>query len=142
MTETRYWERVGFRITLEQGHELINRMDHTGAGKVLDDDIEEFVPVGGTASHSQLKKEVEELFSRPADESDTQIDESIANILEAMAFEQNKKQFIIDCKSRGLSLEEAREEYEAAKAAIVRKALNLPDEPMDVPVIYGDDSEE
>jgi hypothetical protein len=121
---------------------MIDRISAGAIGAVRDDDIEEFVPVGGTASHTQLKKEVDELFSRPADESDAQIDDSIANILEAMAFEQNKKQFIIDCKSRGLSLEEAREEYEAAKAALVRKALNLPDEPMDVPVIYGDDSEE
>ena len=142
MSEVRYWKRAGFPVTREQAEEMIDRISTGAIGAVRDDDIEEFVPVGGTASHSQLKKEVEELFSRPADESDTQIDESIANILEAMAFEQNKKQFIIDCKSRGLSLEEAREEYEAAKASLVRKALNLPEEPMDVPIIYGDDSEE
>jgi hypothetical protein len=48
----------------------------------------------------------------------------------------------MDCKARGLTLEEAREEYDKEKANMVRNALDLPDQPMDVPVIYGQDSEE
>ena len=36
----------------------------------------------------------------------------------------------------------SREEYDKDKANMVRNALDLPDEPMDVPVIYGKDSEE
>jgi len=130
-------------VTREQAEEIIERMSEGAIGAVRDDDIEEFVPVGGGISHETLRKEVDHLFSRPAQDSDNQVDESIANILKLMHFEQNKKQFILDCKEEGLSLEEAREAYETEKANLVREALNL-EEPMDVPVVYdhSEDSEE
>lgn len=144
MSEVRYWNRAGFPVTREQAEEIIERMSEGAIGAVRDDDIEEFVPVGGGISHETLRKEVDDLFSRPAQDSDNQVDESIADILKLMHFEQNKKQFILDCKEEGLSLEEAREAYETEKANLVREALNLPEEPMDVPVIYdhSEDSEE
>jgi hypothetical protein len=142
MSEVRYWERAGFPVTRSQAEEMIERISEGAIGAVRDDDIEEFVPVGGGATHDSLRREVEELFSQPASEKDQQIDESIANIMALMSFEQNKKQYIMDCKARGLTLEEAREEYDTDKANMVRNALDLPDQPMDVPVIYGKDSEE
>jgi hypothetical protein len=142
MSEVRYWERAGFPVTRSQAEEMIERISEGAIGAVRDDDIEEFVPVGGGATHSALRREVDELFSRPASEEDKQVDDSIANIIALMSFEQNKKQYIMDCKARGLTLEEAREEYDKDKANMVRNALDLPDEPMDVPVIYGKDSEE
>ena len=124
MTETRYWERVGFRITLEQGHELINRMDHTGAGKVLDDDIEEFV-APDTPTPEVLSAELNDLFS--ADDDDLTLSEDNAAIISLMAFENERKQFILDQKAQGLTLEESKEAYENAKAQMVRAHLGLPD---------------
>ena len=124
MTETRYWERVGFRITLEQGHELINRMDHTGAGKVLDDDIEEFV-APDTPTPEVLSAELNDLFS--ADDDDRTLSEDNAAIISLMAFENERKQFILDQKAQGLTLEESKEAYENAKAQMVRANLGLPD---------------
>lgn len=124
MTETRYWERVGFRITLEQGHELINRMDHTGAGKVLDDDIEEFV-APDTPTPEVLSAELNDLFS--ADDDERTLSEDNAAIISLMAFENERKQFILDQKAQGLTLEESKEAYENAKAQMVRAHLGLPD---------------
>jgi len=141
MSEVRYWNRAGFPVTREQAEEIIERMSEGAIGAVRDDDIEEFVPVGGGISRESLRKEVDDLFSRPAQDSDNQVDESIADILKLMHFEQNKKQFILDCKEEGLSLEEARESYENEKANLVREALNLPEEPMDVPVVYDHNEE-
>ncbi len=142
MSEVRYWERAGFPVTRSQAEEMIERISEGAIGAVRDDDIEEFVPVGGGATRDSLRREVDDLFSRPASQDDKQIDESIANIMALMSFEQNKKQYIMDCKARGLTLEEARQEYDKDKANMVRNALDLPDEPMDVPLIYGKDSEE
>jgi hypothetical protein len=124
MTDTRYWERVGFRITLEQGHELISRMDHTGAGKVLDDDIEEFV-APDTPTPEVLSDELDSLFS--ADDDGRTISDDNAAIISLMTFEQGRKQFILDQKAEGLTLEEAKEAYENAKATMVREHLGLPD---------------
>lgn len=124
MTETRYWERVGFRITLEQGHELINRMDHTGAGKVLDDDIEEFV-APDTPTPEVLSAELDALFA--TDDDGRTLSEDNAAIIALMAFENERKQFILDQKAQGLTLEEAKEAYENAKAQMVRTHLGLPD---------------
>lgn len=124
MTETRYWERVGFRITLEQGQELIGRMDHSGAGKVLDDDIEEFV-APDVPTPEILMAELTSLFSTE-DDGRTLSDDNRA-IIELMAFEQNRKQFILEQKAEGLTLEEAKEAYENAKAALVREHLGLPE---------------
>jgi len=124
MTETRYWERVGFRITLEQGHELINRMDHTGAGKVLDDDIDEFF-APDTPTPEVLSAELNDLFS--ADDDGRTLSEDNAAIISLMAFENERKQFILDQKAQGLTLEEAKEAYENAKAQMVRAHLGLPD---------------
>ena len=42
MTELRYWERVGFMVTRDQAEEIANRMN-SASGKVLDEDMEEFV---------------------------------------------------------------------------------------------------
>ncbi len=39
--ETRYWPRVGLYVTRKTAKEFISRMGNSG--KVLDDDIEEFV---------------------------------------------------------------------------------------------------
>lgn len=141
MTELRYWERAGFPVTRSQAEEMIDRISEGSIGAIRDDDIEEFVPVGGGATKDSLAREVDALFSREATEEDKKIDESISNIMALMSFEQNKKQFIMDCKARGLTLEEARKEYDLEKANMVRNALDL-DEPMEVPVIYGADSEE
>jgi|13_taG_2_1085334.scaffolds.fasta_scaffold00074_15 formate-dependent phosphoribosylglycinamide formyltransferase (GAR transformylase) len=124
MTATRYWERVGFRITLEQGHELISRMDHTGAGKVLDDDVEEFV-APDTPTPEVLAVELESLFS--LEDDGRTISDDNAAIISLMTFEQGRKKFIMDLKAEGLTLEEAKETYENAKAKMVREHLGLPD---------------
>jgi len=124
MTETRYWERVGFRITLEQGHELINRMDHTGAGKILDDDVEEFV-APDVPTPEVLAAELDDLFA--TDDDGRTLSEDNAAIISLMTFENQRKQFILDLKAEGLTLEEAKEAYENAKAKMVREHLGLPE---------------
>ena len=77
-------------------------------------------------SKAGLIAEVEELFSRPASDEDNTVDESIQWIMEAMAFEGNKKAFLREKNSEGMTIEEAREAYEAEKSQIVRDALDLP----------------
>ncbi len=136
--EVRYWERVGMPVNYETAIMLCNKManDGTDIGVVMDDDIDEFQTVGGAASEENLRAEVESLFAREQIPEDTQIDEDIRWMLVAMEFEKNRKSFILEKKNEGMTLDEAKEAYEAEKANIVRQALNLPDEPMEVPETY------
>jgi len=127
MSEVRYWHRLGFAVTKNQALELMDRVSDAPSGAVLDGDIEEFETVGAVAAPATLEREINDLFERDFNsEIDGKIDEPINWILVAMEFERNKKQFILDQKEEGKTLEEAKEAYNFAKADIVRKALDLP----------------
>ncbi len=124
--DVRYWKRAGFPVTKDVAMEMVERISTDAIGAVRDDDLEEFVAVGGVMSKAGLIAEIEELFSRPASDEDNTVDESIQWIMEAMAFEGNKKAFLREKKAEGMTIEEAREAYEAEKSQIVRDALDLP----------------
>lgn len=123
MTELRYWERVGFMVSRDQAEEIASRMN-SSSGKVLDDDIEEFVE-SRTNLHEVLD-EIEILFENPPT-GDKTLSEDNQAIIALMDFESNKKAFIKEKKAEGMELAEAKEAYEFAKAAFVREALGLPE---------------
>lgn len=123
MTELRYWERVGFMVSRDQAEEIASRMN-SASGKVLDDDLEEFVE-SRTNLHEVLN-EIEILFENPPT-GDKTLSEDNQAIIALMDFESNKKAFIKEKKAEGMELAEAKEAYEFAKAAFVREALGLPE---------------
>lgn len=123
MTELRYWERVGFMVSRDQAEEIASRMN-SASGKVLDDDLEEFVE-SRTNLHEVLN-EIEILFENPPT-GDKTLSEDNQAIIALMDFESNKKAFIKERKAEGMELAEAKEAYEFAKAAFVREALGLPE---------------
>ena len=124
MTETRYWNRVGFRVTKEQALEMVEKMKEGVTGKVMDDEIEEFTNVVEADTY-QVLDEVEQLFE--GEDNEETVDEDNAKILELMEFEQGRKQFIKDLVADGMEMAEAKLAFDAAKAEMVRVALGLPE---------------
>ena len=123
-------------ITKLQAIGIADKISTGDTGVVHDDDVEEFVTVSGVVTHETLLEEIEELFNRESTEDDTKVDEDIAWIFTAMEYERNRKKFIMKKKEEGMTLEEAKKEYDVGKARIVKDALNLPDEPEEFPVTY------
>jgi len=123
MTELRYWERVGFMVTRDQAEEIAGRMNTT-SGKVLDDDLEEFVEA--RTNIAEVMSEIEILFENPP-VGDMVLSDDNKAIIALMDFESNKKAFIMEKKEEGMEIAEAKEAYEFAKAAFVREALGLPE---------------
>jgi len=107
--ETRYWPRVGLYVTRKTANEFITRMGNSG--KVLDDDIEEFVE-STTPDPLYLTAEVEELFNAPYESHE--ISNENKAILDLMQFESKKKEYIMTKKAEGLTLQEAKDAYKEA----------------------------
>ena len=124
MTETRYWQRVGFRVSKDQALEMIEKMKEGVSGKVMDDDLDEYVNVDPPNIHTTLE-EIDALFENSDDEQ--MVDDDNANILALMEFEKTRKQFILDRKAEGMETADAKLAYDAAKADMVRTFLNLPE---------------
>lgn len=124
-SENRYWERIGLRVTKEQALEFVDRVIESAGttGKILDEDIEEFVAPELVTS-ADLVKEVHDLFAAP-DATDDIMSDYNTKIMELMTFESNRKQFVKDKKAEGLSLEDAKKEYDLAKAALVKEMLDI-----------------
>ncbi len=114
--ETRYWPRVGLYVTRKTANEFISRMGKTG--NVLDDDLEESVQTG-TPDPLYLTAEVEELFNSENESQDITPDNKA--ILELMQFESKKKEFILQNKGDGMTLQEAKEAY---KVELDKKVFN------------------
>jgi len=114
--ETRYWPRVGLYVTRKTANEFISRMGNTG--NVLDDDLEEFVQ-NTTPDPLYLTAEVEELFNSEYESQDITPDNKA--ILELMQFESKKKEFILQNKGNGMTLQEAKEAY---KVELDKKVFN------------------
>ena len=124
-SEHRYWERIGLRVTKEQALEFVDRVIESAGttGKVLDDDIEEFVAPGIVTSGALLK-EITILFNSE-DEDPSIMSDYNNKIVELMTFEGNRKQFIKDQKAAGLSLEDSKKEYDLAKAELVKEVIDV-----------------
>ena len=67
MAETRYWKRVGMRLTRELAFEMESKMN--AKGSYLDEDLEEFTAID--AESSDYKEELEKLFSSPDEYAET-----------------------------------------------------------------------
>ncbi len=124
MTETRYWDRVGFRVTKPQGLEMIDKMQEGVSGKVMDDEIEEYVNVDATDSYAAAQ-ELEDIFNAP-DDGQT-VDDENAAILALMEFESRRKAIIKEHVANGMELADAKLAYDAEKAEMVRISLGLPE---------------
>ena len=127
MTEIRYWPRIGMRVEKKAAEEFIEKIMSDGSkGSVLDDDLEEFVNVVPLTA-AELHDEINTLFENPPDLESPAYDEFNQAILDLMEFESNRKKYILAKKEEGMTLQEAKDDYEAAKAALVREHLDLPE---------------
>jgi hypothetical protein len=124
MTETRYWQRVGFRVTKEQALEMVEKMKEGTTGKVMDEEIEEYVNVESTDAYL-IEAEVTDLFE--GDDNDETVDEDNAKILALMEFEQTRKAYILEKIGEGMEKADAKLAFDAEKAEMVRIALGLPE---------------
>ena len=114
----RFWPRVGLYVDRQMADEFIERM--VGHGSVLDEDLDEFVqPTIPDAQY--LSNEVKTLFTQPFEKHD--LDEANQSILALMTFEGNRKKYIRQLKSVGLTLEEAKDTYKEELALMVKAAL-------------------
>ena len=122
--EIRYWPRIGMYVNRKFADEWIERLGITG--RVLDDDIEEFVDVHSPTAED-LSTEITDLFDNPFEE--VELSGENAAIMELITFEKDKKTFILSKKEEGMSLDEAKKAYEEAKGDLVREHLDLPETP-------------
>lgn len=123
--ETRYWERTGFRVTLEQAQDIVSRMGADAMGQSLDDEIEEFV-TPTAPSTEELREEIKELFNNSDTDKRLFSDDNEA-ILGLMEFESRRKEIIKQYKADGMTLDEAKEAFKITKHQMVREHLGLPE---------------
>tara|TARA_B100000683_G_scaffold178658_1_gene172093 strand:- start:440 stop:808 length:369 start_codon:yes stop_codon:yes gene_type:complete len=95
-------------------------------GSRLDDDLEEFVNIIPLTAE-ELQEEIELLFHNPPDLEAPAFDDFNSAILELMDFEAKRKEFIMAKKSEGMTLDEAKKEYDLVKASMVRQHLDIPE---------------
>lgn len=129
--ETRYWERVGMYVTRQFADQWIERIGVRG--QVLDDDLEEFnaIPLPDA---DLLRREIQELFDAAPNLGDVSVENQA--ILALMDFERQRKNFIRERRQMLLddglepseALTTAKEDYDAAKEALVRNALGIEEE--------------
>lgn len=108
MVETRYWKKIGMRVTKQMAMEFAGRMNL--AATFLDDEIEEFTAV--THESGDADAEIEQLFSLPDEYPDGSepIDPSVAVILKANEWTKERKIRVAELK------EELKEEILALRA--------------------------
>tara|TARA_R110001606_G_C15389711_1_gene651378 strand:- start:3358 stop:3834 length:477 start_codon:yes stop_codon:yes gene_type:complete len=107
--ETRYWDRVGMYVTKEFAEEWVEKIKSNAdgtRGKYLDDDVEEYV-APAILSTGTLQREVEQLFEQPYES--VELPPSTQSILVVAELERNKVIEIKKLKSKGYSLQEAKE---------------------------------
>ena len=122
MSEVRYWPRIGMRVGRATADSFIGKLIVGDVGSILDEDIDEFIAVT-PLTPEKLRREVEILFSAPAEDIEPEFDEVNMAILELMAFEGERKSFIMERKEEGMSTDDAKTAYDVAKADLVRKHL-------------------
>jgi hypothetical protein len=130
MGEVRYWPRIGMRVEREVAEAFLDKLADVSVGSILDEDLDEFVNVT-PLSREELNRELNKLFENPPDPTAPAFDEFNSAILGLMDFEANRKEFILECKAEGMTLDEAKVAYENGKAELVREHLDIPN--MDTP---------
>ena len=121
--EVRYWDRIGAYISRDFAEEYIERSQETGiTGEYLQDEIDEYAQIT-TISPATLRREIEDLFSKPYVEvalpKDTQA------LMDALAMESNKVKIIKGFMAEGLSKDEAKEKYTQEMNVMVGEALGI-----------------
>jgi len=123
--EMRYWPRLGIYVTRIDAESYCSKVG--GQHIHLDDDIEEFVPVR-TNDEAAMRTEVAMLFDNPPLEAPPLADD-IEIMLRAIEFEENRvatiKKWI---KEDGMDKQEAKDRFQKEMDALVREALDLPEE--------------
>lgn len=106
--EVRYWDRVGMYVTKEFANEWIERASSTDGrtGRFLDDEVEEYV-TPQIFSVSEMRAEVEEIFSKPFEK--VELPAETRAILKVAEMEGNRIPRIKELKAEGYSLAEAKE---------------------------------
>ena len=96
MAETRYWKKIGMRVTKQMAMEFASRMNL--AATFLDDEIEEFTAV--THESGDANAEIEQLFSLPDEYPDgaEPLDPSVAVILKANEWTKERKIRVAELK--------------------------------------------
>ncbi len=125
--EVRYWPRIGMMVSREIAEQFLSKLSGGGVGSILDEDLDEFVAVV-PLTVTELEVELDVLFDNPPLEEEVVFDEMNQAILDLMDFESNRKQFILDAKADGMTMDEAKTAYETAKAVLVKKHLPESDE--------------
>lgn len=115
MVETRYWKKIGMRVTKQMALEFASRMNL--AATYLDDEIEEFTAV--THDASDATDAIETLFANPDEYPDggEPIDPSVAVILQANEWTKERKVRLKQLK------EEVKEDVLALKAEEVAEMV-------------------
>jgi len=115
------------RIDRETADSFVSKLIVGDVGSILDDDIEEFVAVTPLTPET-LSREIALLFDTEPVENEPIFDETNAAILELMDFESQRKTYLLEKKDEGMTMEDAKEAYDFAKAALVKKHLPQSDE--------------
>lgn len=123
--EMRYWPRLGIYVTRIDAESYCSKVG--GQHTHLDDDLEEFVPVR-TNDEAAMRAEVAMLFDNPPLDAPPLADD-IEIMLRAIEFEDSRvatiKKWI---KEDGMDKQEAKDRFKAEMDAMVREALDLPEE--------------
>lgn len=94
--ETRYWKKVGLRITKAKALEIANRM--TIAASYLDEDLEEFTAAG--ASDDEAKREIESLFTTEDEYTEGDpVDPTVLVISMASEWHKERKPRLLEIRS-------------------------------------------
>ena len=121
----RYWPRLGIYVTRIDAESYCSKVG--GQHTHLDDDLEEFVPVS-TQDEAAMRAEVAHLFDNPPMEAPP-LANDIELMLKAIQFEENRvptiKKWI---KEEGMDKQEAKDRFQREMDAMVREALDLPEE--------------
>ena len=120
----RYWDRVGMYVTREFAEEWIERATASDGrtGRYLDEDIEEYVNPT-LLSGSEMKIEVEELFSKPFEK--VELPPETQAILAVAEMEGNRISRIKELKAEGYTLQEAKESVDKEISGAVAEILGV-----------------
>ena len=121
--EVRYWDRLGIYVTRQFAEEYIERSQQSGiTGEYLDADLDEYEQVT-PLSPLTLKREVEEIFSRPYEA--VELPSQSQGMLEVIKMDNNKKKIVMEKIASGMTKEEAKESFTQEMNAMVASILGI-----------------
>jgi len=120
----RYWDRVGMYVTREFAEEWIERATPSDGrtGRYLDDDVEEYV-TPTIISVSEMRREIDELFSKPFEQ--VKLPPETQAILAVAEMEGNRISRIKELKAEGYTLQEAKERVDQEISDAVAEILGV-----------------